>query len=98
MGSPISSILAEIYLQYLEEIFVKQWLEKKEIMYYKRYVDDVLIIFDQNKINADTGYSMINNTDKHLEFKISHKINNTISYLDLSVNRTTNNIELNIYR
>jgi len=41
---------------------------------------------------------MINNIDKHLEFKISQEINNTINYLDLSVNRTANNIELNIYR
>jgi hypothetical protein len=41
---------------------------------------------------------MINNTDKHLKFKISQEINKTINYLDLSVNRTANNIELNIYR
>ena len=94
MGSPISRTLAEIYLQYLEEIFVKQCLEKKEITYYKRYVDDLLIIFVQNKINADTIYSMINNIDKHLEFKISQKTNNTINYLHFSVNRTASNIEL----
>jgi hypothetical protein len=34
MGSPISSTIAEIYLQFLEEIFIKQWLESKEIIYY----------------------------------------------------------------
>jgi hypothetical protein len=38
-GSPISSTIAEIYLQFLEEIYIKQWLEGKEIIYYKRYVD-----------------------------------------------------------
>jgi len=41
---------------------------------------------------------MINNTDKHLEFKISQEENNAIRYLDLSVNRTANNVEQNIYR
>ena len=66
MGSPISSTLAEIYLQYLEEIFVKHYLENKEITYYKKYVDVLLVIFYQNKTNADTDYSMINNIDKHL--------------------------------
>jgi len=35
-GSPISSTIAEICLQFLEEIYVKQWLENKEIIYYKR--------------------------------------------------------------
>jgi len=33
MGSPIFSTLAEIYLQYLEEIFVKRYLENKEKKY-----------------------------------------------------------------
>jgi len=32
MGLPISSTLAEIYLQYLEEIYVKHWLENREII------------------------------------------------------------------
>jgi hypothetical protein len=35
MGSPISSTLAEIYLQYLEEMYVKHCLENKEITYSK---------------------------------------------------------------
>ena len=42
MGSPISGTLAEIYLQFIEETFIKQWIESREIIYYKRYVDDIL--------------------------------------------------------
>jgi len=38
MGLPISGTLAEIYLQYLEEMFVKHGLENKEIMCYIRYM------------------------------------------------------------
>ena len=45
MGSPISSTLAEIYLQYFERIYIKQYLEIKNIIYYKRYVDDLFIIY-----------------------------------------------------
>ena len=100
MGSPIYSTLAEIYLQYLEEIYVKHYLENKEITCDKRNVDDLLIIFYQNKTNADTIHSMINYSyiDKHVGFKFSQEKNNTINYLDLSVNRIANSIELNIYR
>ena len=43
MGSPISSTIAEIYLQYLENVYIKHWLDSKEILFYKRYVDDILI-------------------------------------------------------
>ena len=98
MESPISSTIAEIYLQILEEICIKQWLESKEIIYYKRYVDDILIIFDQNKTHGKTILTKMNNIDKHLEFKLSEKENNTTNYLDLSIHRNTNSIDVGIYR
>jgi hypothetical protein len=78
MGSPISSTIAEIYLQFLEEIYLKQWLERKK-KYYKRYIDDILIIFDQNKTNEKTIINHMNNIDKHLEFKLSEEENNSIN-------------------
>ena len=54
MGSPISSTIAEIYLQYIEHTFIKHWLESGEIKYYRRYVDDILIIYNGNQINEHT--------------------------------------------
>ena len=54
MGSPISSTLTEIYLQYFEELIVKHRMETGEITYCGRYVDDIIIIFDQNKTNEDS--------------------------------------------
>jgi hypothetical protein len=97
MGSPISSTKADIYLQFLEEIFIKQWLENKETIYCKRYVDDILIIFDQNKTDGKRVMTHMNNKDKHLEFKLSEE-ENIINYPDLSIHRNTNNIDIGIYR
>jgi hypothetical protein len=34
MGSPLSVTMAEIYLQYIEEMFIKHWLETQEIIFY----------------------------------------------------------------
>jgi len=48
MGSPISCTMAQIYLQVFKEMYIKQWLESREIIYYKRKVDDILIIYDQH--------------------------------------------------
>ena len=36
MGSPISSTIVEVYLQYIVQTYVKQWLESIEIVYYKK--------------------------------------------------------------
>ena len=35
MGSPMSGTMAEIYSQYLEAIYIKHWLDNKEIVFYK---------------------------------------------------------------
>jgi hypothetical protein len=40
-------------------------------MYYKRYVDDILIIFDQNETDEKTILNHMNSIDKHLEFNLS---------------------------
>jgi len=62
------------------------------------YVYDILIIFDQNKADGKTVLTQITNRDKHLEFKLLEEENNTINYLDLSIHRNTNIIDLGIYR
>jgi hypothetical protein len=79
-------------------IYVKHCLENKKITFYKRYVDDILIIYDQNRRDEDTVYNMLNNTYGHLEFKISREENKNINYLHLSVNRNTRSMDFNIHR
>ena len=98
MGSPISSTVVEIYLQFLEETHIKQWLESREIVYYKRYVDDVLIIFDHNRTSEQTIINQANSINKHLQFKMSTEENKVANYLDLSIHRNDSNIDIGIYR
>jgi len=54
MGSPISSLIAEIFLQHYEDLHIKQLLDTKNIAFYVRYIDDILIISDTTKINSHT--------------------------------------------
>jgi len=44
MGAPISSILSEIYLQYIENTVIYDILLKHHIVLYFRYVDDILMV------------------------------------------------------
>jgi hypothetical protein len=68
------------------------------MLYYKRYVNDNLIIFDQNKTHEKTIMNYMNNIDKHLEFKIPEEENNSIKYLDLYIHRNIKSIDFGIYR
>ena len=54
---------------------MKNCLENKEITYYKRYLNDRLIVFDKNKIDEDNIHNKVNNTNEQLEFKISREEN-----------------------
>jgi hypothetical protein len=60
MGSPISSVMAEIFLQHLEEQNIKQLLDSRNILFYTRYVDDILIIYDSNEIQPKLIKTHIN--------------------------------------
>jgi hypothetical protein len=61
MGAPISAILAEIFIQYMEHKYIYQILRTREIVAYYRYVDDILIIYDQHKTNIEQTLEEFNN-------------------------------------
>jgi hypothetical protein len=71
MGSPISNTLAEIYLQFFEELTIRHWMKSGEILYYTRYADDNLITFDQDKTNEHSITNYMNNIHKYLEFTLT---------------------------
>jgi len=98
VGSLSSSTLVEIYLQFFEELTIRRWLENGEISYYRRYVDDIKIIFDQYKMNEELITNCMNNIHRYLEFKLTEEENNNITYLGLSNHRNNNDIHLGIHR
>ena len=53
MGSPISNTIAEIFLQHHENTYIKQVLDIQYVQYYTRYVDDIVIIYNNSKITHE---------------------------------------------
>jgi hypothetical protein len=98
MGSPISSITAEIFLQYLEEQYIKQLLDSRNIIFYTRYVDDILIIYDSNKIQPKLIETHINQRHNNIKLNPTQEENGNINFLDLNINRKPPHLETDIYR
>jgi hypothetical protein len=46
----LSGMIAEIFIQHLEHQILKHTLEDQAITYYTRYVDDIFVIHNQDKI------------------------------------------------
>jgi len=83
MGSPISSLIAEIFLQQYEDKNIKHLLDTKNIAYYARYVDDILIIFDTTKISLHTITRYINNIHSNIKLNTTYEQHSSIDFLDL---------------
>jgi hypothetical protein len=98
MGSPLSATMAEIYLEYTEEMFIKHWLETWEIIFYQRYVDDILIIFDTTKTNEHTIQNFMNSIHPLLLFNPITEDKNTITYLDPAIHRHNHTFQLGIQK
>ena len=83
MGSALSGLLADFYKE--QTIFSKKYqLFTKDIIYYGRYVDDILIIHNYSNANRVTLLNLFNNIDK-IKFTCEMEINKTLTLLDLTI-------------
>jgi hypothetical protein len=53
MGAPTSAILSQIFLQHLEHKDTLSILSKHHLDSYNRYVDDILIIYNNTRTNTE---------------------------------------------
>jgi hypothetical protein len=98
MGSPLSGLIAEIFLQNLEQLRLKRILECKAIIYYIRYVDDIFLIYNPDRITPELIPELCNKQHKAIQFTIREENNKNISYLDLNISNPLGTIEIYIFR
>jgi hypothetical protein len=60
MGAPTSAILADTFIQYPEHTVIYQILKKHQIIDYYRYVDDILIIYNEQHTNIQSTLDEFN--------------------------------------
>ena len=98
MGAPSSSILSEIYLQYLEKTKALSIMTKPGIEGYFRYVDDILLIYNKHIIDINEILTLFNSVSPSLKFSLEVETNNSLNYLDLTLIKNPNAISYDIYR
>jgi hypothetical protein len=65
MGAPTSSLLSEVFLQNLEH---KRICKILVVVAYFRYVDDILIVYDNQETDITHMLSLFNNLHPNLTF------------------------------
>jgi hypothetical protein len=98
MEAPTSSILSEIYLQYIEHNKTLEILTNHNILGYFRYVDDILIAFNNDLTDIQEVFNSFNRLSPTLKFTMEPETDNQINFLDITVKKETNKFSFNIYR
>ena len=82
-GSPVSAVIANLYMEIFEEQAIESALCKPKI--WKRYVDDTFTILDRDKV--DNFSQHLNSQQPSNRFTMETENNSKIAFLDTSVCR-----------
>ena len=97
MGSPLSATLANVFLSHHEQQWINNCPPSFKPKYYKRYVDDTFLLFD-NEEQANQFLDYMNNRHPRIKFTIETEENNKLPFLDLLISKRNNTFDLSIYR
>ena len=98
MGASTSGIIAEFFLQNLENSHLTHLFNKHKIMGYFRYVDDILIIYDSRHTNINNIQNDYNTIHPNIKFTTETEANNKINYLHITIHKTPTNWMTSVYR
>lgn len=98
MGSPISAIMAEIFMNSFELKINNDTTNNSGISFWRRYVDDIIAVWDtRSSLNDFMTY--INSLNHNIKFTLEQQNSEyEINFLNLTLKKTNNGIEHKIFR
>ena len=83
MGSPLGSVLTNLFMSYYEILWLNSFRER-EIILYRQYVDDI-ICFLNCQSDADKFVEFLNTQHPNIKFTFEKQVNKQISFSDVLV-------------
>ena len=81
MGSPLATVLANIFMGFHESKWRNEYNLNKP-KFYLRYIDGILAAFD-NEQDSLNGLNFLNNRHPNIKFTTEKQINHSIAFLDI---------------
>ena len=97
MGSPLSPVLANIFLGHWEEIWLHECPLKFAPKYYKRYIDDTFVLFSSYE-DVKKFHKFLNSRHVNMKFTYETEVNNMLPFLDVEVRRGAGKFLTSLYR
>lgn len=85
MGSPLSPIISNLFMEYFETKAIESSPLKPKV--WKRFVDDTYIIWLHGKEKLDTFLNHLNIQSNSIQFKMEVEENGSLPFLDILIKR-----------
>ena len=97
MGSPLVPTLANIFICHHETRWLKNCLESFKPVYYKRYVDDIFVLFGKpEQVLRFVNY--MNKRQNNIKFLFETEKGNSFSFLDVKICREKDKFTTSVFR
>jgi len=73
-------------------------LKQHDIIGYFPYVDDILIVYNENSTDVNKIHKTLNNLTPTVKFTLEKETDNQINFMDLTIQNINNKLSFNIYR
>ena len=95
MGSPVSPIVVNIYMEQFEERALQSYTGDRPRVWL-RYVDDTFIVL--KKSETSSFFDHVNDCDEHIKFTEERSTDGSLPFLDCLVTVVNNEILTKVYR
>ena len=94
MGSPLGPSLANAFLTHYEQIWLNDCPDEFNLVYYKRYVDDIFILF-RSAHHLQKEY--LNTKHANVKFTSEKEVNGSLPFLDVLISRNKKRFTTTVY-
>ncbi|XP_044764540.1 uncharacterized protein LOC123321102 [Coccinella septempunctata] len=100
MGYPIAPYLADRYMDYFEKTHIFNWGNEFSplIVYYYRYVDDIIILWKGTDQGFNDFVTYLNSSVNNIKFKNEHINDKECNFLDLNIKLLDGKHSFDIFR
>jgi hypothetical protein len=83
-------------MQYIENNHIIGTLTKHNILDYHRYLDDILIVYNEDHTDIDDTLKELDSIHPSIQYTIDNERNNQLNYLDITIDNTHDTLTFNI--
>ena len=96
MGSPLSPVLANLYMEYFESELLPSITPGPSLWH--RYVDDVFALWPHDPESFPVFLEALNSLSPSIRFKVEWEVDGKLPFLDALVHRTRSHFNFSVYR